>query len=126
LLRLHRTEIAIAASATVDEEEGLREWWEEYLRPYGGGATIPAKIVRLPEADARAAIESLVELINAACSTCGTTPLAINETTLTIGCPQCGEPRYVSLPRGFLQVGRKRTLTPEEEMKAAWASRENR
>jgi ribosomal protein S27E len=125
-LRLHGTEIAVGPQATEEGVESLGAWWQEYLRPYGGGASIPAKIVRLPDAEALAAVERLAEHVNEACSTCGTTPVAIDEATLTLGCPQCGELRYVSLPRGILRVGGKRALTSEEEMEAAWASREDR
>ena len=39
---------------------------------------------------------------------------------------ECNTICFVSLPRGTQYVGRKRTLSPEEEEEAAWASRENR
>lgn len=126
VLRKHGTELAVGPTASEAEMDAFAAWWEEYLRPYGGGASIPAKIVRLPDAEALAAVERLAEHVNEACSTCGTTPVAIDEATLTLGCPQCGELRYVSLPRGILRVGGKRALTSEEEMEAAWQARENK
>ena len=125
VLRLHGTEIAVGPLATEERVERMAAWWQQYQRPYGGGATISAKIVRLSTLDAIAAVERLAEHVHEACSMCGTTPLVSDEATLTLGCPQCGEFRYVSLPRGILRVGGKRVLTPEEEMEGAWRTREN-
>lgn len=60
----------------------------------------------------------------ASCSTYVTSPLAFHVSTLTVGCPECNTICFVSLPSGTQYVGRKRTLSPEEEEETAWKARE--
>ena len=131
LLRTYGPELAVGPTASDAEIAAFAAWWEEYLRPYGGGPTIPAKIVRVSEeqaAEARQRVERLLEEYpaQASCPTCGTSPLAFHESTLTVGCPECNTICFVSIPNGTQYVGRKRTLSPQEEEEAAWASRDNR
>ena len=125
-LRLHGTEIAVGPQATDEEVKRFRNWWEEYLRPYGGGAAIPARIVRTTEEQAAAARERLEPFLGSRCPTCGTSPLTFDEATLTLRCAACAAICYVSLPQGMISVGARRALTAEDEMNAAWASREDR
>ena len=129
MLREHGPELAVGPTASDAEIAALAAWWEEYLRPYGGGPTIPAKIVRVSEeqaAEARQRVNRLLEEYpsQASCPTCGTSPLAFHESTLTVGCFECNTICFVSLPQGTMYVGKRRALTAEEEMEAAWKARE--
>ena len=78
--------------------------------------------------EARQRVYRLLEQypFQASCITCGTSPLTFHESTLTVGCPECNTICFVSVPNGTLYVGRKRTLSLEEEEDGAWAGRENR
>ena len=129
VLREHGAELAVGPTASDEEITALAAWWEEYLRPYGGGATIPAKIVRVSEeqaAEARQRVNGLLEEYpsQASCPTCGTSPLAFHEPTLTVRCPECNTICFVSMPQGTMYVGMRRALTAEEEVEAAWKARE--
>ena len=131
VLRKYGTPLIVGPAASDEEITTLAAWWEDYLRPYGGGPTIPAKIVRVSQeqaAEARRRVNGLLEEYpsQASCPTCGTSPLAFHEPTLTVRCPECNTICFVSLPRGTQYVGRKRSLSPKEEEEATWAGRENR
>lgn len=131
VLRVHGTELAVGPTASDTEKATFEAWWAGYLRPYGGGVDIPAKIVRVPEEQAVEAKQRLTRFLKqypsqASCPTCGTSPLAFHEPTLTVGCPECNSICYVSMPRGTMYVGKKRVLSPEEEMEAAWETREDK
>lgn len=125
-LRKHGPELAVAPTASVQQVEAFAAWWEGYLHPYGGGAPIPAKIVRASEEQTVAAEERLKPFLEGPCPTCGTSRLTFDEPTLTLRCAACATICYVSLLQGLMRVGTQRTLTPEDEMNAAWASREGR
>jgi hypothetical protein len=130
-LREHTPELAVGPTATDAEMEAFAAWWEEYLRPYGGGAAIPVKIVPVSPEQAAEARERVTRILEeypsqASCPTCGTSPLAFHEPTLTLRCPECNTICFISFPRGTQYVGKQRLLTPEEEMEAAWASRQSR
>lgn len=131
VLRKHGPELAVGPNASDAEMKAFAAWWEEYLRPYGGGRTIPAKIVRVSEEQAEEARQRVTRILEehpaqASCPTCGTSPLAFHKSTLTVGCPECNTICFVSMPSGTQYVGKKRLLSPEEEMEATWAGRENR
>jgi hypothetical protein len=131
VLREHGTELAVGPTASDAEVAAFAAWWEEYLGPYGGGVDIPAKIVRVSEeqaAEARRRVNRLLEKYpsQASCPTCGTSPLAFHEPTLTVGCPECNAICFVSMPSGTQYVGKKRILSPEEEMEAAWRTRDGK
>ena len=56
--------------------DAFAAWWEESLRPYGGGVDIPAKIVRVSHEQAREAKERVSRILEehpsqASCPTCG-------------------------------------------------------
>jgi ribosomal protein S27E len=126
VLREHGPELAVASTVSERELEVFKQWWQEYLAPYGGGATIPAKVVRVTADQAAAARERLAPFLERSCPSCGTSPLVFVDPTLTLRCPQCATICFVSFPQGMMNVGRKRTFTPGEEMEATWGSRENR
>lgn len=128
--RKHGTEIAVGPTCSEQHLEALAVWWQAYLAPYGGGAAIPAKVVRVTEELAAAARERLTCVpeqypSHASCPTCGTSPLSVDEPTLTLRCPECGMICFVSMPKGTQYVGTKQSLTPEEEMDAVWEKRTN-
>lgn len=128
-LRKHGTELAVAPTASETEIVAFAAWWEEYLRPYGGGVDIPAKIVRVSPEQAGEAKERVSRILEehpsqASCPTCGTSPLGFHEPTLTVGCPECNTICFVSMPHGTQYVARKRDLSADDEMEAAWQTRE--
>lgn len=130
-LREHDPELAVGPNCSEQQLEALAVWWQGYLAPYGGGAAIPPRIVRVTEELAAAARERLSHVLEqypsqGSCLTCGMSPFAIDEPTLTLRCPECGTIRFVSMPHGTMNVGKRRLLTPEEEMEAAWGARDNK
>ena len=129
VLRQSGVELAVSPTTSDAEMDAFAIWWEYYLRPYGGGVDIPAKIVRVSEEQAAEAKQRLTCILEehpsqASCPTCGTSPLAFHETTLTVGCPECNTICFISMLRGAQYVAKKRVLSPEEEMDAAWQTRE--
>lgn len=129
VLREHGTELAVGPTASDAEMEALAAWWEDYLRPYSGGADIPAKILRVSEEQAAEAKQRIAHILEeypsqASCPTCGTSPLSFHEPTLTARCPECNTICFVSMPHGTQYVAKRRDLSPEEEMDAAWETRD--
>jgi hypothetical protein len=82
VLRDYGSELAVGPTASDSEMDAFAAWWEEYLRPYGGGVDLPAKIVRVTGEQAEEAKQRLTRTLEqhpsqASCPTCATSPLEI-------------------------------------------------